>query len=92
MVRPTAKHAGDDIVESQQRNAAPGGEVRQDEGGLLHLSLDRTQQMLNPNRQPQTGSWVLGGTSETPAILSISESFISDKHLATPTYKSTSLS
>ncbi|TNN41858.1 hypothetical protein EYF80_047993 [Liparis tanakae] len=40
--RPTAEHAGDDVIEPQEGNAALGGQVSQDEAGLLHLSLSST--------------------------------------------------
>lgn len=36
---PTPEHGSDDIVEAQKWHAALGGEVSQDEAGLLHLCL-----------------------------------------------------
>ena len=41
--RPTTKHAGNDVIEAEQGNSASGGQVRQDEAGLLHLGLNRTE-------------------------------------------------
>lgn len=41
VVRPTAKHTGNDVIETQEGNSALGGQVGQDEAGFLHLSLNR---------------------------------------------------
>ncbi len=40
---PTTQHAGNDVIETQEGNSALGGQVSQDEAGLLHLSLNSTE-------------------------------------------------
>ena len=39
--RPTAKHAGDDVIETQQGDSTLGSQVSQDEARLLHLTLKK---------------------------------------------------
>lgn len=40
---PTTKHTGNDVIEPQEGHSALGGQVSEDEAGLLHLSLNRTE-------------------------------------------------
>lgn len=40
VARPTTANARDDIIQSQERKSAFGGQICQDEGGFLHPILD----------------------------------------------------
>lgn len=42
--RPASDHPSYDVVEAEEGNSAPRGQVCQDKAGLLQVSLDDTQQ------------------------------------------------